>query len=67
MSNKSVEELERARSCLRRSNKFVAKCCVTAVLVKLFAQCSGVNPCMMMHGCTVDLSTCTRWSVVYTG
>ena len=29
-------------------------------MVKLFAQCSGVNPCMMMHGCTVDLSTCTR-------
>ena len=29
-------------------------------MVKLFALCSGVNPCMMMHGCTVDLSTCTR-------
>ena len=29
-------------------------------MVKLFALCSGVNPCMMMHGCTVDPSTCTR-------
>ena len=29
-------------------------------MVKLFALCSGVNPCMMMHGCTVDLLTCTR-------
>ena len=29
-------------------------------MVKLFALCSGVNPCMRVHGCTVDLSTCTR-------
>ena len=29
-------------------------------MVKLDALCSGVNPCMTMHGCTVDLSTWTR-------
>ena len=29
-------------------------------IVKLDARCSGVNPCMSMHGCTADLSTWTR-------